>query len=238
MTSRGGPLAIRQPRAWKETEKNMKKIVSILLLAAGTLPAVTIIGDVGAGPAIGYAVGNRRVSQIFTVPAVDNVLTEWQFQAAAFVPNRGFTTNISLLIYDWNGTITPSVPHFSTSVAWPASTGLVTFTGLNIPLVSGQAYVALYDTGDYRDQTIGFYANDPYAGGYGAFANDIAGLNAFAGRNFDTVFSATFVQGPSGVPANPPSSVPEPTTVSLLLGGASLVAIRRRYQWVRDPSGR
>ncbi len=192
-------------------------------MVSATLPAATVIGDVGSGPLNGYSVGNRSVSQVFQAPAADNVLTEWQFQVAGFVPNRGFTTNISLLIYDWNGTITLSVPHLSVSIPWPAATGLVSLSGLNIPLVSGQTYVAVYDTGDYRDQTIGFYSNNPYPDGRAAFANDIAGLNASAATNLDTVFSATFVHASAGQAP----SVPEPATSSLLLAGAGVAIIRR-----------
>src|SRR4051812_19740774 len=97
----------------------MIRVLILTVLSGTALCADTVIGDLGAGP-VAYAVGPHLIGQTFTVPTPDNVLTQWQFNVAGFVPFRGFTTSIIMTILDWPGLANP-VSHFGTSIPWPAA---------------------------------------------------------------------------------------------------------------------
>ena len=157
----------------------MFRILLISALCGAALSADTIIGDLNSGAA-GYTSGYHYAAQTFTVPA-DNVLTSWQFGVAGWLPFHGFTDTLNLFIKDWTGDLTtPSPSYLNASTPWPTTTGVVSFTGLDVPLVSGQSYVAIYLLGDYSGSAIGFYGANKYTGGQLLVGQDFAQLGASA----------------------------------------------------------
>ncbi len=196
--------------------------VFLSILFGMTLSANTVIGDLGSGsPA--HALGNRFIGQVFTVPTPDNILDTWQFSVAGFVAGQGTTTDISVIIADYPGLTSGITSHYGTSVPWPATTSVVTLSGLNLALNSGQTYVTIYDIGNYSGLTIGFYGSNLYAGGQGLFGQSFAGLETSAPgfANLDTDFAATFL----GTTASP---VPEPSFFPILLLSALAAGCKQR----------
>ena len=183
----------------------------VALLCIGTADASAVIGNLTTA-SLGFVSGKSFTGQTFTVPSPENVLTEWQFWVAAYQPFHGFTTDISIAIYDWNGALTcPCLPYYSTSIPWPTTNGVYSLTGLNVPLVSGQTYVTVYGTGDYSGQAIGFHDINLYPDGQLLLGLSLVqlGTDAPAWTAFDTGFAATF-EGSAA-----PAATPEPSFISL-----------------------
>lgn len=203
----------------------MLRVLLLFALCGATLTADTIIGDLNPGPH-GYSIGHRMTGQVFTVPT-DNVLTTWQFDLFGWIPFRGFTTNIGVAIYDWTGDLTPPLlAYYVNFMPWPTTTGTVSLTGLDLPLVSGQTYITIYFTGDYSDRAIGLFG-DYYSGGQAGFGNDFLELAADVPLrpNFDTVFRATFTASPQASGAPEPSSLALVSIATIIAAGSRL---RRR----------
>jgi hypothetical protein len=162
-------------------------------------------------------------------------LTEWRFWVAGFLPFHGFTTDIGIAIYDWNGGLTcPCLPQYSTFIPWPATTGIYDLTGLNVPLVSGQSYVTVYSTGDYSGQTIGIHDIDIYPSGQLLLGQSLTqlGTDAPIWTGFDTGFAGTF-EG-----AAPATGAPEPSLFPILILIAIVAAWRRAPRSERQAHGR
>jgi len=198
----------------------------LALVCIGTANATAVIGNLTSA-SLGFISGRSFNGQTFTVPSPENVLTEWQFWVEAFQPFHGFTTEIGIAIYDWNGALTcPCLPHYSTSIPWPTAVGVFSLTGLNVPLVSGQTYVTVYSTGDYSGSTIGFHDINIYPDGQFLTGQSLTqlGIDAPIWTGFDTGFAATF-------DAAPAAGAPEPSffpifTLIAAIAGCRVVARR------------
>src|SRR5437870_3535019 len=182
----------------------------LALICIGTADATAVIGNLTTA-SLGFVTGRSFTGQTFTVPSPENVLTEWQFWVAAFQPFHGFTTDIGIAIYDWNGALNcPCLPQYFTFIPWPTTTGVFSLTGLNVPLVSGQAYVAVYRTGDYSGQTIGIHDINLYPDGQLLLGQNLVqlGTDAPIWSGFDTGFAATFEASTVSGDAPEPSFAP------------------------------
>jgi len=205
----------------------MLRATLLALISIGTANATAVIGNLTTA-SLGFVSGRSFVGQTFTVPSPENVLTEWQFWVDGFLPFHGFTTDIGLAIYGWNGALScPCLPLYSTSIPWPATPGVFSLTGLNVPLVSGQTYVTVYSTGDYSGQTIGFHDINIYPDGQLLLGSSLTqlGTDAPIWTGFDTGFAATFE-------ATVTADAPEPSFAPVfgLLAAIAVVrgVVRRR----------
>jgi hypothetical protein len=206
----------------------------LALICLGTADATAVIGNLTTA-SLGFVSGRSFTGQTFIVPSPENVLTEWQFWVAGFLPFHGFTTDIGIAIYDWTGAFNcPCLPLYSTSVPWPTTSGVFSLTGLNVPLVSGQTYVTVYSTGDYSGQTIGIHDINLYPDGQLLLGLSLTqlGTDAPVWTAFDTGFAATFE-------ASAPADAPEPSflPVLALIGAISVVRVavgRRRRTGTAD----
>ena len=188
----------------------MFRAAMVALMVIGNANAA-VIGNLTSA-SLAFVSGRSFTGQTFTVPTPENVLTGWQFWVAGFLPSHGFTTEIGLAIYDWNGGLTcPCLPLYSTSIPWPAAPGVYSLTGLSVPLVSGQSYVAVYSTGDYSGATIGIHDINIYPDGQLLLGQSLTqlGTDAPIWTGFDTGFAGTF-EGSA-------AAVPEPSLFPILL---------------------
>ena len=202
----------------------------LALICIGTADATAVMGNLTTA-SLGFISGRSFTGQTFTVPSPENVLTEWQFWVAAFQPFHGFTTDIGLAIYDWNGALNcPCLPQYFTFIPWPTTTGVFSLTGLNVPLVSGQTYVAVYSTGDYSGQAIGFHDINLYPNGQLLLGQSLAqlGIDAPIWAGFDTGFAATFETSALAAAAPEPSFVPVLTLLAVVAGLRVVIGRRRR----------
>jgi hypothetical protein len=198
------------------------RTAALALISMGTANATTVIGSLTTA-SLGFVSGRSFSGQTFTVPS-ENVLTEWRFWVAGFLPSHGFTTDIGFAIYDWNGGLTcPCLPQYATSIPWPATTGVYDLTGLNVPLISGQSYAAVYSTGDYSGETIGIHDISIYANGQLLLGQNLnqLGTDAPIWTGFDTGFAGTFES------SGPPTGAPEPSMFPMLTLIALIAAWRR-----------
>ncbi|HEY1241462.1 MAG TPA: hypothetical protein VGF16_12945 [Bryobacteraceae bacterium] len=187
----------------------------------GTVDATTIGSLTTAS--LSFVSGGLVTGQTFTVPGADNVLTEWQFWVDGWLPGHGVTDDIGLAIYDWTGQLKcPCTPLFTTSVAWPTLPGVVSLTGLNVPLISGQTYAVVYDIGDYNGSSLGIHDINLYPDGQLLLAASISqlGLDAPTWTGLDTGFAATFETSAAQ------SGVPEPSSLSMMVLVALIIAAR------------
>ncbi|MBS1700638.1 MAG: PEP-CTERM sorting domain-containing protein [Armatimonadetes bacterium] len=156
--------------------------------------------------------GWTAIGQSFDAPG--STLTDYQFAIEGNA--NGGTLNVS--VFNWiAGTGPTGASLYSTSVAWPTSTGDVVLSGLNIPMTVGGHYGVVVDLSGSTSQSVHYMGNttgNPSGNGYwsgddGATWNDFPGLS--------TEFKATF------------SSVPEPASMAVL-GVGALALLRRRRQ--------
>jgi len=204
----------------------------LAFISIGGANATTVVGNLTTA-SLGFVSGRSFSGQTFIVPS-ENVLTEWRFWVAGYLPFHGFTTDIGFAIYDWNGGLTcPCVPHYSTSIPWPAAPGVYDLTGLDVPLVSGQSYVAVYSTGDYSGETIGIHDINLYQNGQMLLGQSLTqlGTDAPIWTGFDTGFAGTFES------AAPAAGAPEPSLFPILTMIAVIAAWRRASRVERRADG-
>jgi hypothetical protein len=200
----------------------MLRLLFLSAMYGAMLNADTVIGDLGDGPVL-HSAGWREVGQTFTVPATDNVLTTWEFNIAPKNSDGG----LSLTIYDWTGDVI-GAPRYSFDLPWTTASGVISLTGLNVPLTSCQTHMAVDNIFAYPFNALAFYSSDHYSGGQATFEDVLAALEAkargFIGDELD--FSATFKQSIT-------SEAPEPSfalVLAILAVAAAGSAFRRPTQ--------
>lgn len=156
--------------------------------------------------------GWGATAQSFTVPVVDNVLSDWTFNLA------GSGTNYKFSIVQMTGGL-PDINQSLYTVTNPWSVGDQNINGINLSLTSGTQYAAVIDFLGYAGSSVEF-GPDTYAGGNGfwGFTNSNGWTN-FSG--LDHIFQASFVSGGN--------NVPEPASLALLgLGIAGIYLSKRK----------
>src|SRR5258708_5685888 len=117
----------------------MLRAAILALIGIGTVNA-TVIGNLTTA-SLGFVNGRSFTGQTFIVPRPEKVGREWRFWGAGFLPFRGFRTKSGVAIYDWRGGLAgPCPPRNCPPIPGPATTGVYSLTGLNVPLISGQSY--------------------------------------------------------------------------------------------------
>lgn len=145
-------------------------------------------------------------AQRFPVPAVDNVLLNWQSQFDASMTGMQVGFSITDIVSGVPGGTT-----YFTANPTIDGTGTVTIASINLALVSGQDYAAVWDFNGYDGSSIHWISSDT-APGNGLWRDQTGAWTDFA--SFDQRFIANF-----GVPA---------PGATALLGLGALGAVRRR----------
>jgi len=153
-------------------------------LCGATLSADTVIGDFGAGTVSGFVTGGYVFAgQTFTVPTPDNVLTTWQIH----MQHRD-AQNIGFQIFAFTGGAIRFAALYDTLVPLAAEGGVIDLTGLNLPLVSGQTYIAAYHLFS-AEPSLAFFDHDVYSGGQATFTvGGLADLENRLGAFLSTAF--------------------------------------------------
>lgn len=187
--------------------------------SAGTAAADTTLSSGvfnGTLSLFGYS-ANSTFGQVFTAPAVDNVITDFSF----IVISNPEVTGVSAYIYAWDGTKATG-PALFTSSPFTLVGDYQRFqinTG-GVALTSGSQYVAFVSVsaGPGGTGTASFGASFP--GRLGGFVYQSNGSNfgalfttSWTGVGFDSAFTANFIPAPGAAG---------------LLGLAGLAAARRR----------
>jgi hypothetical protein len=189
----------------------MKLIGSTILVLAAVVSRAQVIDTY---PFWDGNVTNAWTAVAQTFDAPGSTLSDYQF-AIDGNPSGG-TLNISL--YDWiAGTGQTGAALYSTSVAWPTSTGDVVLSGINVALSTGSHYGMVVELGGAIDPSVHFMTNVTGSPtGYGYWSGD-NGTTWGGIPGFSTEFRATF------------GSVPEPASFAVLgLGALALVRRRRK----------
>lgn len=145
-------------------------------------------------------------SQRFPVPIGDNVLMVWASEFAADMAGWTATFNIFADVAGLPG----GSPYFTGTEVVPEGGGVIRFSDMNVQLVSGQMYHALWGFSGYTGPSIHFTAQDVVPGNGLWF-----GVNGWFGfPTLDQKLHAEFV--------------PEPATLAALGAGLALLGARRR----------
>jgi hypothetical protein len=167
--------------------------------------------------------------QTFTAPASANALTSFSFNLQH---DFGGPVNFAAYVMQWDGTgaSDPVLYQSEKQTLLPSDTGFRPFTfTMNTPVVAGKQYVAFLSTlsfldGKFGGMDLGIVMTNPYAGGqFVAITNgstNILGVKSTwntAASMDDAAFTASFTSGP-------PSTAPEPGSVTLLCLGALGIA--------------
>lgn len=145
-------------------------------------------------------------AQSFPVPAGDNVLLNWQSQFDSSMNGM----QVGFAITDLVGGVPGGTTYFTANPTIDG-TGTVTIGSINLALVSGQNYAAVWDFNGYSGNSIQWISSDT-APGNGLWRDEAGTWSDFAG--FDQRYIANF-----GVPA---------PGAAALLGLGALGALRRR----------
>lgn len=145
-------------------------------------------------------------AQRFPVPAGDNVLLNWQSQFDSSMTGM----QVGFAITDIVSGVPGGTTYFTANPTIDG-TGTVTIASINLALVSGQDYAAVWDFNGYSGSSIHWISSNT-APGNGLWRDQSGAWTEFA--DFDQRFIANF-----GVPA---------PGVAALLGLGAVGALRRR----------
>lgn len=172
--------------------------------AVGSAHALTVYDNFGNWDG-NVTSGWLAQSQKFPVPNVDNVLMLWKSEFADAM--SGMPVNFR--IYDDVGGVPGGNVYFSQNAVVPNGGGIIQFSNMNVALVSGNLYHAVWDFLGYSGQSIHFTSQDVVPGNglwWSGSWNDFPSL--------DQKLRAEFV--------------PEPATLAALGAGLALLRARRR----------
>lgn len=147
-------------------------------------------------------------AQKFPVPVIDNVLLSWRSEFDAEMSGAPVNFTIRDVVSGQPGGAT----YFSSNANVPGGGGVVAFTNMNLALVSGQQYAAVWDFLGYSGPSIHFTANDVVPGNGTWF-------DGSTWKDFPTLdqkLTATF------------DVVPEPASMLALTAGFAVLLRRRK----------
>ncbi len=189
----------------------MKLIGSTILLLAAVVSRAQVIDTYPFWDG-NVTNGWTAIAQTFDAPG--STLTDYQFGIDG--NSAGGTLNISL--YNWvAGTGQTGAALYSTSVAWPSSTGDIVLSGINVAVTNGSHYGMIVELGGSNALSVHYMGNVTGSPtGYGYWSGDNG--STWSGiPGLSTKFRATF------------DPVPEPATFAVLgLGALALVCRRRK----------
>jgi hypothetical protein len=154
-------------------------------------------------------------AQTFAAPASE--LVSYQFGISGAASGN----NLTVSLYNWTANAPVGSALFSTTVAWPTSSGDVLINNIDAALTTGDEYGVVVDFNGYSGESENFVTkslSDPNPTGHGYWSDaptDSTQWNAVS--TLDTEFMATF------------SPAPEPFTV-IGLGIGCVALVRRRIK--------
>ncbi len=181
-----------------------------------------------------YVTGSTAYGETFTAPGGN--LTDWSFTIGS-----GYVGNYIFEVAAWNPTTAKTTgPALYTSPVTSYQGGVfapATFSGLNVPLTAGDAYIAFITiagvTNPTADTTLALSKSDGGLGGQFEFLNSNGAdpltysgawsgptqTRNFVGPLFSLQYSATF--------SNSATAVPEPADWTLIVGGLGALGLAR-----------
>jgi len=184
----------------------IRKLLTVASLCgiAGASHALTVYDNFGNWDG-NVTNGWLAQSQKFPVPNVDNVLMLWKSEFSDAM--SGMPVNFR--IYDDVGGVPGGNVYFNQNAVVPNGGGIIQFSNMNVALVSGNLYHAVWDFLGYSGQSIHFTSQDVVPGNglwWSGSWSDFPSL--------DQKLRAEFV--------------PEPATLAALGAGLALLRARRR----------